>query len=287
MEIFKTENMLKDALSLHIFKIEQTDGYPLHTHDFIEIKYIVDGEAIERVGEKSYYLCRGDMLFIPYGETHMYMPQKNTTYAYYNICFSPEVMAKRISNRQDAIDLLSLTSLSEVQEENVGKWSFLDDDRRWIECVLKDMLSEYEEKRSDRNAVLESYMTILLAKIVRKAREGSERRKEYDGVWRALAEFIDENLDQKLTLSALAEKCFYNPSYFSRTFKKKFGMSLVEYLGKERAKAAEELLLQTNYSIEEISHRCGFGDKTSFYRVFEKQYGCTPSNYRQQKKGDR
>ena len=282
MEVFKTENMLKDALSLHIFKLTKAIGYPLHTHDFIEIKYILDGEAIENVGEKSYHVRRGDLLFIPYGETHTFMPKKSTDYAYYNICFSPEVMAKRISNRQDAIDLLSLTSLSEVQEENVGKWTFFEDERQWIECILKDMLSEYEAKCSDRNAVLESYMTVLLAKIVRKARQGSKTHKEYDGVWLALAEFIDENLDQKLTLSALSEKCFYNPSYFSRTFKKKFGMSLVEYIGKERAKAAADLLLQTDYSIEEIVYRCGFGDKTSFYRVFEKNYGCTPSKYRQQ-----
>lgn len=287
MEIFTTEAMIKDALSLHIFRMTETSACPTHTHDFVEIKYIVDGEATEYIGDKSYEVKRGDLLFIPYGVTHAFTPKKQ--FCYYNICFAPEVMAKRISSRQEALDLLPLTTLNEIQEESfsVGKLIFEEEERQWLECILKDMLSEYVEKNFDRHAVIESYMTVLLAKITRKARQGSVERKEYDGVWRALAEFIDENLNQKLTLSALAEKCFYNPSYFSRAFKKKFGVSLVEYIGKERAKAAAELLLSTQCSMEEIAYRCGFGDKTGFYRVFEKQYGCTPSKYRQLHESDR
>lgn len=281
MEVFTAKSLIKDTLSLHIFKISEIEGYPIHTHEFVEIKYILEGEAVEYVGEQSYEVRRGDLLFIPYGVTHSFTGKKK--FSYYNICFAPEVMAKRISNRQEALDLLPLTTLNEMQDESlsVSKLVFAEEERQWIECILKDMLFEYEENNSDRHAVLESYMTVLLAKIVRKTHQVTEVRREYDGVWRALAEFIDENLGQKLTLSALAEKCFYNPSYFSRAFKKKFGMSLVEYIGKERAKLAADLLVTTNYSMEEIAYRCGFGDKTSFYRVFEKQYECTPSQYRQ------
>ena len=281
MKLFTTERMIKDSLSLHIFKMTDVLPCALHTHDFIEIKYIVSGRATEEVDGKIYRVQRGDLLWIPYGSTHAFTPEEHVEY--YNICFSPEVVAKRISNRQDALDLLSLTTLNEIQDEGIGVGNlvFVEQERAWIECVLQDMQAEYDDSHADRNAVLESYMTVLLAKIVRKMRQLSAGCRGVDDVWRTLAEFIDENLDRKLTLSSLSEKCFYNPSYFSRIFKRKFGVSPVEYIGRERAKTAAKLLIDSEFSVEEIAFRCGFGDKTGLYRVFEKEYGCTPSEYRQ------
>ena len=95
MEVFTAKSLIKDTLSLHIFKISEIEGYPIHTHEFVEIKYILEGEAVEYVGEQSYEVRRGDLLFIPYGVTHSFTGKKK--FSYYNICFAPEVMAKRIS----------------------------------------------------------------------------------------------------------------------------------------------------------------------------------------------
>jgi two-component system response regulator YesN len=144
------------------------------------------------------------------------------------------------------------------------------------------MHSEYTSNKSERSAVLESYMTIIIAKILRKAHVSpSVDREEFSDVWRALSEFIDENLNQKLSLENLAQKCFYNPSYFSRAFKQKFGYSPIEYIARERSRKAAALLTDnSNFSMEEIAEKCGFGDKSSLYRSFEKFYGCSPSEYR-------
>jgi AraC-like DNA-binding protein len=43
---------------------------------------------------------------------------------------------------------------------------------------------------------------------------------------------------------------------------------------------ATALLANPSLSMEEIAERCGFGDKSSLYRAFEKHYGCSPSEYR-------
>ena len=282
MYTFKAENYIKSNLSLHVFKSETTTSFPSHTHDFVEIVYVAEGEGVECVDERSYAVRRGDLLFIGYGRTHAF--RTDSRLVFYNVCFLPEVVAKRIENRNQAFDLLSLTALEELRGESteLGRLRFDGEDRHALEFVLREMLREYESDFSERSAVLESYMTLMLAKILRKAHAYSvPNGEEFDGVWRALSEFIDENLREKLTLSALAGKCFYNPSYFSRAFKQKFGVSLVDYIGRERARKAEELLRTTGSSVEEIAALCGFGDKASLYRAFEKHYGCTPTAYRQ------
>ena len=103
---------------------------------------------------------------------------------------------------------------------------------------------------------------------------------ELDDVWRELSDYIDENLDMKLTLSHLASKCFYNPSYFSRVFKDKFGMTLTEYVSRKRVAYAGKLLLESDMSVDEISERAGFADRSGFYHTFSKYTGTTPSEYR-------
>jgi AraC-like DNA-binding protein len=257
----------------------------LHDHDFVEIVYVLDGSGEEIVDGHSYDVRRGDLVFIYSGSSHSFRSDGNLEY--YNICFAPEVIGARIDDRREAIYLLSLRSLAKLRGEGepIGLLHFYGEERASIEFLLKEMEWEYRNEFLEGRAVLESYLTVLLSKILRKTQENDTvEGKCLNGIWRALSEFIDENIEEKLTLSSLAEKYFYNPSYFSRAFKKQFGVSLAEYLAKERLSVAEELLKTSSLSVEEISARCGYGDKASLYRVFEKHYGCTPTEFRKRNK---
>ncbi|MBR1974884.1 MAG: helix-turn-helix transcriptional regulator [Clostridia bacterium] len=283
MEVYKAKNYIQGELSLHIFEETVVDhSVSLHIHEqFTEIVYITSGECLQTINGVSYTAKRGDLFFINLSSTHSFSPINSFTY--YNICFSPATVVKRIIDRQNALDLISLSTLEEIQSESVPicRFTFGGEERLWVEALLKDMHKEYTSNESERNAILESYMTIMIAKILRKAHEANvTKRKELSDVWRALSEFIDENLDQKLTLEDLAQQCFYNPSYFSRAFKRKFGVSPMEYITRERVFMAASLLQNESLSMEELAEQCGFGDKSSLYRAFEKHYGCTPSAYR-------
>ena len=119
--------------------------------------------------------------------------------------------------------------------------------------------------------------------MLRKTEMGMDSG-ELDGMWRELSAYIDENLDASLTLSELAKRCFYNPSYFSRIFKEKFGVSLVEYKTQRRIEKASELLTDTELPIDEISDRVGFSDRHSFYHAFSKHMKQTPAAYRASRK---
>ena len=278
---YKSEKFIKDDLSLGIFLDRHGSVIGVHMHDFVEIVYVLDGEAVEKINDVSYRLRRGDMLFINYGSTHAYVPRDKFTY--YNVCFLPEVVYERIINRDNAFDLLSLTAIDEIlrAESSVGKITFTGEERRVFETLLADMEAECRSDRAERRAVLESYMTILVAKIMRRAIPGTiTQSAENAGVWREVTEFINSNLGERLTLEALAKKCFYNPSYFSRCFKERLGMTLVEYISRARAERAAALLCDGTLTVNEIAELCGFTDRSSLYRAFSKRYGMTPKEYR-------
>ena len=283
--IFKAENYIERGLSLGIFRSSTTEAEPVHTHDFVEIIYVLDGHSTHKVNGTEHHLLRGDMLFINYGSTHEFF--SDSEFTYYNICFSPEVIAERIINRENAFDLLSLTSINEIKSSDnlVCKISFNAEERVGIESMLADMHEEYCSDLAERRAVLESYMTIIMAKILRRLRVMGEVSRDGVGLSRDILDFIDSNLGERLTLSALAKKCFYNPSYFSRSFKERFGVTLVEYISRARARAAARLITESELSTSDIAAECGFSDKSALYRSFSKYYGMTPGEYRERYKG--
>lgn len=114
--------------------------------------------------------------------------------------------------------------------------------REEIEAILAAMLREYEAQEESWRTVLESYMNILMVRILRKINGSGELAGTPENLmWRKLCDYIDANLGEDLTLSTLAGKCFYNPSYFSRAFKDKFRMPLSEYITRRKIDLAARL----------------------------------------------
>ena len=279
MRIYKTEDLIERGKSLHIFSSKSREGaMPPHTHDFIELVYVRSGEAEQCVDGNTYRVSHGDLIFLNYGCSHAFEPIDQ--FSYTNICFSPETVGDAIITRENAFSLLSLTAFHEIcGDASGGKLSFFGAERTEIENVLDAMLNEYREKKPLWYTVLESYLNILITKMLRRVEQGME--KEVIGeTWR-LAEYIEENPDADLSLPTLAKQCFYNPSYFSRVFKEKFQMSPVEYVTRKRLEHAIGLLCETELSVDEIGVHLGFSDRSNFYRAFSKYIGGKPSDYRQ------
>ena len=281
MYVYKAEDLIEKGKSVHVFKSRNGNGIT-HTHDFIEIVYILSGKGKQFVDGKIYNVQRGDMLFINYGSVHSFELDEGSTYV--NICFFPETVGENIIKSDNAFSILSLTAFNEMRcDEEGGRISFFGKERTEVEDLLSAMIREYREKKYAWDTVVGSYLNVLITYMLRKTEAGVETA-EIDQVWQELALYIDENLRSKLTLSALAGKCFYNPSYFSRVFKEKFGMSLVEYVTRKRLAYAVKLLNESELSIDEISDRAGFSDRGGFYHAFSKYIGGTPSDYRPETK---
>lgn len=281
MRIYKTEEFMKSSKSLHVFRLNGKDSKQdgaLHTHDFIEIVYVLSGEMTHEIDGCRYRTARGDLLFMNYGCKHAFSAEG--TYSYVNILFSPALMADAVITAQNAFSVLSLSAFNELRAaQDFGCVHFFGQEREQIEAMVLSMLEEYEKKQTSWETVLGNLLTNLIIRMLRKNERGMERG-ELLGIWQSLSEYIDQNLDTRLTLGALAEKCFYNPSYFSRVFKEKFGVSLTEYITKRRLSYAKELLAQSELSMEEIADRAGFADKNSLYHAFSRYLGTKPGEYR-------
>lgn len=93
--------------------------------------------------------------------------------------------------------------------------------------------------------------------------------------------FIEENIsDSNLSLSYVAKHFYLNPSYLSRTFKKKTGINFIEYLTNKRMEKAINLIKEKNMKSFEIANAVGIQDPNYFSSCFKKYTGLNVSEYK-------
>lgn len=107
------------------------------------------------------------------------------------------------------------------------------------------------------------------------------------GNMKQLLQYIDEHYGEPLTLSSLSRHFHFNPSYLSSYFSAHNAEGFSEYLNKIRISKAAELLRASELTISEISARTGYSDHSYFTKVFKKQTGMSPSQYRRHTGGKR
>lgn len=95
-------------------------------------------------------------------------------------------------------------------------------------------------------------------------------------------EYIDGNLSEA-ALNELADFLGYSIIYTGALVKKITGQNFKSYLQKKRLKLAQELLTQTELSVDEIIKRVGYENASFFRKMFKGKYGTTPLNYRKRK----
>jgi AraC family transcriptional regulator len=97
-----------------------------------------------------------------------------------------------------------------------------------------------------------------------------------------IAQYINKNLGRNLPIKELAdEACMSEPNFY-RTFRQTFGMTPVDFINQQRIALASKLLRTTNRYLADISIDCGFNNLTYFMKLFRREMGMSPAQYRKQ-----
>jgi len=177
-----------------------------------------------------------------------------------------------------------------VAAQSAGLWAIsaglafnnTDDQELLVQgIILYDALYSWA-KHLQKSKHTQSPTERLLLQVLHTYLKPTNNRKTpawVDGLKELIQDQIDTNL--ALSLTGLAESLAVNPAYVSRTFARYFDdLSFGEYIRKLRIEKALQLLETTAYTLTEIAYLTGFSDQSHFTRIFKKQIGQNPSEYR-------
>ena len=270
---------------IQLYHNRNTTHYEQHWHPAVEILYPVEGGYTVQVGTEKFLLAKGDVLIIPPGSLHAYMPPKEgeriVLLIDYGLLRPVEGMDMLMQSLSPAL-LISSTAYPLLLEK--------------VQEIMQRVIAEYDQNSPFAEAMILSCLMELMAVlgragVYRASHTDSfpgDQRQEMVARFMKVCSFITEHMTENLTTEELAQVAGFSKFYFSRLFKEFTGLTCHDYLINQRIIAAEQLLKQADLSITDIAMSTGFSSPSGFTRTFKQQKGITPMEYRSlmQKGGD-
>ena len=156
-----------------------------------------------------------------------------------------------------------------------------------LDALLAEFVSELADEKPGKEIVMRALVEQTLVHILRN--HSTPRLSEelelsrvglVDRRIRRSVELMHTQLDQDLSLKALAAASYLSPFHFARLFKKLTGSSPHNYLAGIRATRAQLLLAETDLSVTEIGARVGYLSGSHFTKAFRIATGATPREFR-------
>ncbi|MBQ9113208.1 MAG: AraC family transcriptional regulator [Clostridia bacterium] len=251
----------------------------LHGHDYSEIMYVVKGSGIHTIGDREYPFIDGSLFFVPGGLGHMISFDKETEY--YDILISDDVI-EEMSDIRARMDMEE-EMLPEIASNcTAGAYSKM--------CEICAMAyNEYEGGFPGTTDILLAQIRIIYVFLLRYRgtvdidTTPAKRRTAMPEI----LDYINIHYKEPIKMYEIAQMYHYSPNYFSKLFKKNFGMGFYEYIHKKRIASAKEYLKICDNSVEEICRAVGYSNNNEFYKMFKEYTDMTPSEYRNARKQNR
>ena len=144
--------------------------------------------------------------------------------------------------------------------------------------ILKPII--YEEFEQVLKAIIDKLESNVSSSEEEKIELPSELQVKERNVEQEVKMYVKEHLAEDITVTQIADVLHFNPQYLMRTFKAKSGVSIMEYITQTRLAYAKKILRETDLPIKSVALMVGYADYAYFTRVFRKETGYSPSQYR-------
>ena len=259
---FAKENLFYMTLCGHYFC---TDKYGISRESYPEnlILFVRKGQMDVLYQKEAYQMRSGDILLINCRYPHAYYGHDGLEFVYLHF---------EGGNSQILTDYLL--------EMNGGPIFSYD-------CNLAIGIEMYETVTKNKSGRLQNLMEnhFWLHSLLHRLSAAITPPVENGTPVDIAISYILDHVGEDISLDLLAEKTSFNKYYLSHIFKKQTGYSIAEYILSTRIQKAEQLLLHSNRSIEDIAYEVGYSHASSFINIFKNRVGFSPKQYRKSKLG--
>ncbi len=257
-----------------------------HTHDIVEMFFVLGGSGHNRQGGVDHKLGPGSFSTITLEETHDIISAEGALDVV-NLYIDPEripipELPSELARFLPVFLPLQRRLLARAQRR--VHLSFADPSRPAF--LLRALLEEQHERRPGFQDAMYQYFRLFILECARllahqdTGEPSDDLSRPAASVERLLAD-LDRDLHRPQRLQEWAQRLRLSPNYLCRIFKERTGLSLFDYIARRRVQRAMILLRGSDRRILDIALECGFRDLSYFNRKFAALAGLPPGAYRQ------
>lgn len=284
--LVQSQKMLPPGQAITLRPHTRFAAFPSHRHDFVEIMYMLQGQAVHTMED-------GETIVLRAGEILMLN------------CHTAHAIA-RCGQEDVGINLIVQPAFFDFALEMIGSGStlgrFLIDALRAgekevpylyfqvsqvaeIQSLMESMLLSLLAHPAGSQLIHKTEMTLLFLHLMQNARHMTLSSLHRGN---ALAVSLLQEIHQNyatLSFAHFAAAHGVSSAYVSKLMREVTGNTCTELLQNRRLKKARDLLENTSLTVLEICGAVGYSNSSHFYRLFEKEFGCSPLAYRKTHKG--
>ncbi|KKI89426.1 hypothetical protein WQ54_26530 [Bacillus sp. SA1-12] len=265
-ETFLGKNLANVQLDVSIAaytKVPETWRDENYTTDFNKLYYIMEGEGFVKVNNETFYPKAGELYLLPSGSVQSYGTINANTFGKYWCHFTAKI---------------GDFHLFQLMKTPV----FIRPDESELEEKFKQLITHMHSDSLSSTFRVHSILLEIIAVFIEKSPAihfKLNASPSFDKMDTILT-YIEEHLDENLSVEALAQIANFHPNYFITVFKNFTGSSPIQYINRRKIEKAKELLAVSEQTVSSISDSVGM-ELSYFSRAFKELTGLSPTSFRE------
>lgn len=248
-----------------------------HRHDFYEVLYICEGEGTHIIDFEPYPIQPFTFYFLAKDQIHFWQLEKPLKG--YALLFSEEFLGVPSSSVLRAHDFsffhhVGYAPRLRIESENLSM----------VNGLLEDIEQEFGNEKARSLSVLRAYLHILLTKLNRLylVAHPDEHSESTASLVRQFERLVAENFLTDHSVQDYADRIGVSSSHLRDRVKAITGHAPGQIIRQALVLEAKRLLAHSNATIAEIGYRLNFEDPSYFGRLFKRESGLSPADFRKQ-----
>ena len=234
---------------------------------FCHLCIVLKGSFIYIINGQEVFVGEGDAILLPPGTDRERAAQKEfNEHVVFNFKIKNESEIPNFILFKNAVD----SYIRNLLDSYPCKY-YNDLSHNYNFYIKKSLVIDNSRELAKTKAILHNHLNAILITLFDTLNPQTQNKYV-----NSILKFINDNITNTLSLADVCQSVHLSKEYVARVFKKEMGITVTDYIIRQKLDLAKNMLSSDEVSLRDISEKLGYQDYNYFSRLFKKHYGISP-----------